>query len=84
MKIAVLSTPSDCFLLEGAGVCREIVFGFAACGGGGGGFDSLNIVLVELLCELICELIWRGFLDMTEADMMVYFDVDENGGGKVR
>jgi hypothetical protein len=62
MKIAVLSAASERFLVEGARLCREIVFGFAACGGGGGGHDWLAIVLVEFL--------WKGFLDMTEADIV--------------
>ena len=62
MKIAVLSVLSDRFLVEWARVFREIVLGFAACGGGGGGFDWSAIVLVEVL--------WRGFLDVTEADIV--------------
>jgi hypothetical protein len=65
MKIVVLSAAFERLrsLDEGARICcREMVLGFSPCGGGGGGIESLAIVLVEFL--------WKGFLDVTETDMV--------------
>lgn len=60
MKIAVLSTRSDLFLVEGVKVFRELVLGAAS--EVEDGLDWWATVLVEFL--------WKGFLDVIETDIV--------------